>query len=539
VSFVPIKFTYTPPPTIPPQSVLEPSTNSVGVATPISNQFGTSIAANSSAAAIVTRLANLSATAAYLQQAIMALAPNLGIVLDFASNPELGRALSRIYNVKAPPTAIDMTMFSTLLKTHINFQQFDLMIGSNSSVEILPTQRADIGLAVKAFQNSLIASGVYNQTLPILLNSLAGDQIIFNSWSNALMQYPILSVPQQTPAQLAQSAISTGSSTRDLNGSSVDVSSNLSGLMNGILDKWQNSYAGIYKVVAFPDPTETALPSVVSTLSSQPSSDLNRLSTMLQNLIAFQHVPAIQQANDSVDNQVLPKLLSQIIGHASNLDYMTQVAITPSITFTGLMGTLMTTLSTVNPGSILNVGLTGTVAVSAGGYNPPPITAAQQQVLDGLPEGLQILGANVSWSQHESTRQNALIQESIQRLSIRRMTNQSNQTEMLISLKSISSSIGIIQSILQSGANAPIARGNTTSLNTNAVTPSISLQSFGTLISSLPSQSGSSYALDGNTLTVTPPQIPTAPANVQSVLTTGGVDQITTQALQVPINLNV
>jgi hypothetical protein len=223
------------------------------------------------------------------------------------------------------------------------------MNATDSPAEILPTQRADVGLVVKAFQNSLIASGVYNQTVPILLNSLSGDQVIFNSITNALMQYPILAVPQQTPSQLAQTTTSTGSSDRDLNGSSVDVSPALSGLLNGILDQWQNSYAGIYQVVASPDPTETALPSVVATLSTQPSSDLNRLSTMLQNLIAFQNTPALQQASDSADNQILPKLISQVVVHATNLDYMTQVAVTPSLTFTGSMGSLMATISTVNP----------------------------------------------------------------------------------------------------------------------------------------------------------------------------------------------
>jgi hypothetical protein len=117
VNFVPIKFTYIPPPTIPPQSVLAPSTNPVGITSSVSNQFGTSIAANSSAAALVIRLSNLAETAAYLQQAIISLVPNLGIILDFSSNPDLGRALSRIYNVTPPPPAMDMTMFSTLLQT--------------------------------------------------------------------------------------------------------------------------------------------------------------------------------------------------------------------------------------------------------------------------------------------------------------------------------------------------------------------------------------------------------------------------------------
>src|SRR5208282_677061 len=104
-----------------------------------------------------------------------------------------------------------------------------------------------------------------------------------------------------------------------------------------------------------------------------------------------------------------------------------------------------------------------------------------------------------------------------------------NQTEMLTSLKSLSSAIGVIQSLLQAESMTPSSTGNTISLNTSTPTPNAGLASFGTLISSLPSQSGSSYALDGNTLVITPPAIPTASSNVQATLTAGGVNQITTQ----------
>lgn len=539
MSFTPIKFVFTPPPTIPSQAILAPSTNVVGTAVPVSTIFGTTIAASSNAAALVTRLSDLSATAAYLQQALLSLVQSLGVTFDLSSNPDLGRALSRIYNVTTPPASMDMQMYVTLLETDINFLQFDLLNPPDSPVQIQPFQRADVKLATKTFENSLIASGMYNQTTPILLRSLIGDQVIFNSWTNTLMQYPILAVPQQTPVQLATSATPTSSSTRDLNGSSVDVSDALSDTMNNLLDQWQSSYAGIYNVVASPDPTETALPSIVSTLTTQPSSDLNRMLTMLQNLIAFQQQPALQQAHDSGDNLVLPQLISDVVSHAGNLDFMTQVVVGPSSNFTGSMGTLMTAISAVNIGSILGVGLTGAVSTASGGYNVPLPTPAQAAAVAGLPEGLQILGANVAWSQNESTRQNALIMQSIQRLGFRRLANQGNQTELLTSLKSLSSSISIINSLLQSNANTPTASGNTNSLNTSTPTPQVGLSSLGTLISSLQSQSGSSYSLDGSTLVVTPPQIPTAPTNVQAILTQGGVNQITTQALQTPITLNV
>jgi len=540
MSFEPIKFVYTPPPTIPPLAVFAPSVNPVGSAVAVSTEFGSTAAANSNAAALVTRLKNLGATSAYLQSAILGLTPTLGVNFDLASNPDLGRALARVYNTTTPPSAMNMPMYTQLLSADISFQQFDLLnppLGSPAQIE--PIQRADVTLITKTFENTLIASGQYNQTLPVLLRSLSGDQVVFNSVTIALNAYPILAVPQLTPAQLATSQTPNTSSSRDLNGASTDVSDSLAGMLNAVLDQWTNSYAGIYQVVATPDPTETALPSVVATLSSQPSSDLTRLSTMLANLIATEQQPAIQNAHDSVDNLIVPRLLSDVASHATNLDYMMQIAVTPSTSFTSLLGGVMATLKSINPGSILNVGLTGSVGVAAGGYNPPPLTPAQEAAVSGLPEGLQILGANISWAQSSATNQSTVIGQSIQRLGLRRTTNQGNMTEFLTSLKSLSSSVGIINALLQSGANSPASSGNSTSLNTGTVNPNNSLQSFGTLISSLPSQSGSSYALDGNTLTIIPPAIPVAPPNVQLVLAQGGVQQVTTQTLQTQVNFTV
>jgi len=291
--------------------------------------------------------------------------------------------------------------------------------------------------------------------------------------------------------------------------------------------------------VASPDPTETALPSVVATLSSQPSSNLTRLSSMLSNLLSFQQQPAIKQLANSADNILVPRLLSDSTSHAANLDYVNQVATGPSTSggFGGALGSLMSTLASFNIGSILGVGITGAVSTQAGGYNSSTPSSGQAAATAGIPEGLQILAANTKWSQNQSMAQQTLVQTSISRLSLRKTSNQGDTTEMLTSMKSLSSAISVIQSLLQAGSSTPTSSGNTTSLNTAQATPNASLASFGTLISSLPSQSGSSYALDGNTLVISPPAIPTAPANVQATLTAGGVNQITTQSLQVPVNL--
>lgn len=538
-NFKPIKFTFTPPPTIQPQTVITPSINTPGKTPQVASQFGSSQAAASKAAQLVTRLQNLTATSQYLMLALNSLVAQLGVSFDLSANPDLGRALSRIYNATTPPSSMDMTMYNSLLEADIAFLQFDLMNPPGSPVQVQPLQRADVTLATKSFENALISTGQYNQTLPVLLRSLAGDQVIFGSMTNMLNQYPVLAVPQLTPAQLAVTVPPASSSDRDLNSAATDIGDDFAGMLNGVLDQWQSSYAGIYQVVASPDPTETALPSVVATLSTQPSSDLTRLVVMLGNLLSFQHQPALQASHDSVDNLILPRLISDVSVHAGNLDFVSQVAVGPSAGFGGAMGTVMSTIASINIGGILNVGLTGSVGVAAGGYAPPPPTPSQQAALAGLPEGLQILAANTAWSQQESNRQNALVQKNIQRLTLRRLTNQGNQTEMLVSMKSISSSIGIIQSIINSGANTPSAVGNTTSLNTSAVSPSVGLQSFGTLVSSLPSQSGSSLAIDGNTLVVTPPAIPPAPPNVQTTLQAGGVSQITTEQLRTPVDLSV
>src|SRR5208283_2563788 len=172
MSFKPIKFSYTPPPTLPPNSVLQPSTNPVGASVTTSSAFGSSAAANSNAAGLVTRLSDLSDTAEYLQQAILSLVQGLGVTFDLSANPDLARALSRIYNVTDAPTAMDMAMYTELLQTDINFLRFDLLNAPDSPVQIQPLQRADVSLASKAFESALISTGQYNQTLPVLLRSL-------------------------------------------------------------------------------------------------------------------------------------------------------------------------------------------------------------------------------------------------------------------------------------------------------------------------------------------------------------------------------
>lgn len=538
----PIKFKYTPPPTLPPQAVIIPSSIQTTVAAAVSNQFGSPQAAASNAAALVTQLGNLTATAVYLMQCIEALTTTLGVQFNFSQNPDLGRALAQIYNTATPPTSMNMAMYVNLLQAEMSFLQFDLLNPpALSSVQIQPLQRANIVVASSAFEDALISSGVYDQTLPVLLRSLASDQVTFGVMTTALMTYPILSVPQLTPAQLAASQTPTDSSASPLNGSTVDVGDSLNAVLTTALNQTTASYAGIYNLVASPDPTETALPSVVSTLAAQPASNLTRLLSMLSNLIAFTQQPTIKQLANSADNILVPRLLSDTTSHAVNLDYVSQVAVTPSTSagLTGTLGMLMSALASFNIGSILGVGITGAVATSAGGYNSAIPAPTQAAVTAGLPEGLQIMAANIAWSQNQHMSQQQLVQSSLQRLSLRKTSNQGDTTEMLTSMKSLSSAIGVIQSLLQAGSSTPSATGNTTSLGTSTPTPNASLTSFGTLISSLPSQSGSSYALDGNTLVITPPAIPTAPATVQATLKSGGVNQITTQALQVPITLGV
>src|SRR5208282_5748834 len=133
----PIKFKYTPPPTLPPQAVLSPSSTQIGVTPVTSNQFGSPQAAASKAAALVIRLANLNATAVYLMQCIQALTKTLGVQFDFTKNPDLGRALAQIYNTVNPPSSMNMTMYVNLLQAEMSFLEFDLLNPpTSSSVQI-------------------------------------------------------------------------------------------------------------------------------------------------------------------------------------------------------------------------------------------------------------------------------------------------------------------------------------------------------------------------------------------------------------------
>lgn len=528
MSFKKIEFNYIPPPTVQATAVL--STVPVVVSESSVSQFGSRAADNSNAADISTRLSRLNSTASYLQDVLKSLTPNLGVNFNLNNNPELGRALSRIYNTSTPPESMDLDMYLELLHTDLDFTRFDLLNGNDSTIQANPIQRTDVQLATKAFEDSLLSTGNYKQTTPILFRSLQGDQLIFEQLGQSIQTFPILSKPQIST--LESTANNSTSTVTD----SMDLSSDSHAMLSPVLDKWGQSYAATYKMLVTPDPVETALPGVVGSLNGLNISNILQIKVLLESLVSLVHIASLKQVYNSSDNIILPRMLSDVGSHAFNMDFMKQIGSGIKNTVTGGFSTILSKLESINIGQVIGLGLTPVVSVAAGGYLKNIPTNEQVALLSNVSAGIKLFAANVKWSNNEMARQSDFTSQSIQRLGIRKVKNQGDQVELLNSMKSINSSVNILQSIVDT-SNTQVTSAD------SVIHPDTSfhagLQSFNTLVGSVKSPSNSSYSVDGDTLVINPPSIPTASAEVQSVLADGGINQISTADLRVPIDLEV
>jgi hypothetical protein len=95
MSFSPWKFARNPPLTV-------PSPSAIPSVVPTSTTGGGTATNTSRATVLSANLTDLAGTAIYLQSLILSLTKGLGITVNIASNPDLGRALSAIYGAIPP-----------------------------------------------------------------------------------------------------------------------------------------------------------------------------------------------------------------------------------------------------------------------------------------------------------------------------------------------------------------------------------------------------------------------------------------------------
>ena len=195
MSFQKIQFVYTPPPTALPQSIPSQS-GTILPATSSTND----LAKLSTAAALIDRLQALKSTAQYLESLLIAKSAGIGVVPNYAVNPDLSLVLSRLYSTATPPTGISLAMYTNLLTAEMGITRAEIALaGKDSQLTVSPVQKADLMTANLAFEDALADTGLFRHQLPLLIREVQGDTIVFDSLIAGLQQYPVLAGSEYAP----------------------------------------------------------------------------------------------------------------------------------------------------------------------------------------------------------------------------------------------------------------------------------------------------------------------------------------------------
>ena len=491
MSFEKITFTYTPPPTV-------SSPTPLGTGDQAYLAAGTGdLYTQSRAGQLLSRLADLRATAQYLEDCVSASVPGMGVRLDPATDPAVAVALSRIFSTETNIQDIDLGMYQSMLKAEETIQRLDIQLDPSSSLMVSPIQRADLNLVTKSFEKALVADGSFEQQLLLLLRPLSGDRVIFDDWSKELKDYPILQ--NQDPQD-------------------TDLGAGLSQTMNGFADRWEAAYAQNYKIMAQPDPVSLGASAVLATLVGSTLKDLVLMGALLSSLQSQFHKQKMGDLTDSLVGVVFPRLISDLSRHGFQLDRFVAKALASPALQTGGLGQLMSSLRLLGkPGTVLSQNLTNALSPQTQGTAKAKKKPASAASVRSLPQGVKVLGATLNWSVDENKRQSAAVQANMEKAVDRRLHETGDRLEILTHLKSLSALSTLIKGLQQTSK-----AGSATSV---PLDPTQNLQAFGQVLNGLDSTTGTTYTVgeDGELLP-TPAELPAAPPEVAALLRRGGVD---------------
>ena len=516
MSFESLQFTYTPPPTIPSAlriaTVAAPQTASGPVSAGPINP------ANTVAGLLIAKLANLSATSAYLQAAILAKTAGSGLSFTAASNPNLASALSNLYPGGEVPTGISVEMYSNMLDAEIGLMQLQSAIGNDAEIEPSPQNIADITTATKAFEAAMIGSLGYQNNLAILLRSLKGDQAIQANMQEQLADYP---------------AVQGTTSTLD---DGLDISPAMGSLVSNYVQAQSGVYAQLFTSLSTATDVENDIVGVSNFFLSAGPGELGMMVSSLTSLTGMSNGVQLQDLADDMTNSVFISLLSDVSGAANQMDRLAALAITPLQNSTSAAAVQLRKVQALasQVGYITSGGLRGmvqgnscsgtsgstVVPSTTGNVSGNQISAAVTSALGTVSSGMNSVLSHLNMASNTISAKNALLQESLRRTMARRTNDQTAQLTSLCSLRNLQSMIGIATGLMTATQAGP--SGSTAVTN---------LQAISQVLSSFQSPSGSSFAVVNGAVIVTPPSLPAISPNVQLVLNNGGAGLVATSNL--------
>lgn len=488
MSFKPFGFSYTPPATVNIPAVVGTSVST------------TKIASQSKAGELISTLDDLTTMAQYLQDAIVSRVGAMAVEVDPTVDPNMARALIGIYG-STPPNLVAVAMYDQLLDASLGTMQLEMAVGNTSTIQANPLQVGDLMTITKTVEDALINSPSYNSWLPLQLATLKGDSVVFQSWKQSLQSYPAYYAPSVAVPETYQPSV--------IQASTVDVSRGIKDYSADALNRISQSYASIYQSMALPSTVENDIGNIVSNLITQPLPNLMMMSSLMSSLIGLVHKSSMDDLQRDANNYSFIRLSSDTIGMLSSLDQLVQIATNP---LQGALGSLSGVVAKVQ-GQIALAGrmtsgvLAGSSASSECATNNPSNRLVASPGLDSITAGVKALAESLEWAQYATTSTHALITTSVRQLMERRIKAQNDRNSLMCSIRALSTLTNLAGAITHGIQNGII----TSDQNKQQ-------ESVNSILNSLETGSGTTFAANSGQIVVNPPTMPTITAPVQRIL---------------------
>jgi hypothetical protein len=524
MSFSPWKFARNPPLTVPSPSatpsVVPTSTTGGGTAT------------NSSRATVLSAdLIDLAGTAVYLQGVILSLTKGLGITVNTASNPDLGRALSAIYG--AIPPAVSMLMYSNLLDVEFGAQQLTQAAGTDATIQPNPFQNQAVVTINKAVEAGLAGQGDFSSQLPLMLRSLKTQATVYTAIASQLTTYPA-----------AAGVAATASSPNVIPASTVDVGDDVNDALTDHVAAMGLTYASAFSMMAGISSISQDIGCMVNTFANLATSELAQVKSLFTLVQSTDASESLQDISNGLTSFVFVQLMSDASSMVFSLDRIAQMAIAPLKSMTNSLGAGLTSVQSGAASSLIGVlrtttqdarvtsgalaGLiTSNSAASACGTSsatPPPPAAppapspscsqsSSSGISLGLSSGMQELSTILDWSMAKANSKISTSLNSFKKLMTRTQSDTCNQVKLLTMVNNLGTLSSLADSFLKQQQSTTTAASSSTTL----------LSTVGSILATTQSGNGASYTVSNGVITVTPPAVPAPTAAAAAVLSKAGV----------------
>lgn len=508
MSFEPLDFPFTPPPTVPSQATESTQPSPTG-----STGGGATFGAQSNAGKLISQLTDLVSMSQYLQNAIVTRNNQVGITIDSAVDPDTSRALSAIYGTATPPAIITIPMYNALLDAHLGALQLEMALGNKSTVQANPIQVADLTTAVNAVSTHLVDSTSYSTWLPLQLASLKSDAIVFQNLATTLSSYPSFYSIATVPATYQAATLHL---------SNIDISPDLNQYQTGMMDRFAQSYSNVYLAMSTVHAVEQDIGAVMNQYFYQPLTNMLMIVSLFNALKGLSLKGAMGSLVADSINYSLTRLTAEASGMLYSCDQLVQMAIDP---LRGTLGAMNGVISAAQQqafilGTLATGGLAGMSKANACvASNPSNKTTKATKIIsipgaDVVSEGIKQLGEMLNWASWKSQSSFQTIDKSMRQLLNRRLKQQNDMTQLMCSMRALDALLGVAVGVV--GA---FQKGTLTANSS----PQQQQEAANSILHSLQTGSNTTFVTEGNQIIVNPPDMPAVTASVQRVLTSAKI----------------